>query len=349
MPYSSTTLSKSRKGGRLAGAGRAGVQVELVERILRAYGLEWRRIGEPQQGYRNRSFPAELTDGQHLNLIFYKSEPGILDLIRNANRVSDYLAGQGLPCRQTRGPIAKLESSPRLKYAVLYTYLPGRTIPWEAYTKSHLKALGMGMSNMHAKLQGLGRGTLPGAVQTHQATVERMGSYFQEPGVRRALVAKLGLSIPSDVFDRCHRTLATCARLPGQQPLHLDFVRGNVLFQDKSDHARNLKVTISGIIDFEKTAFGHPILDITRTLAFLLVDCKYKPSAKVRKYFLHSGYAKRGTGSLPDLKLLEPLIDLFLLHDFYKFLRHNPYESLPQNEHFSRTKQLLTERGLLLQ
>ncbi len=115
-------------------------------------------------------------------------------------------------------------------------------------------------------------------------------------------------------------------------------------------------VTVTGILDFEKTAYGHPLFDIARSLAFLLIDCKYKDAAKIRKYFLQSGYAKRGQTTLPlinlhtrdtSVSLLEQLIDLFLLHDFYKFLLHNPYESLARNEHYQRTEQLLLERGLI--
>jgi len=90
-----------------------------------------------------------------------------------------------------------------------------------------------------------------------------------------------------------------------------------------------------------------PAFDISRTLAFLLVDCKYKLSAEVRKYFLRSGYEKRGQGELPDSRLVQALTGLFLLYDLYKFLRHNPYESLHQNQHYIRTVDELTGRRLV--
>ncbi len=48
-----------------------------------------------------------------------------------------------------------------------------------------------------------------------------------------------------------------------------------------------------------------------------------------------------------DYDLLEVLVDLFLFYDFYKFLRHNPYESLTDNEHFIRTKAILLRQGLI--
>ena len=64
---------------------------------------------------------------------------------------------------------------------------------------------------------------------------------------------------------------------------------------------------------------------------------------------LPSPVLSRGGGRL-DIsarRLLEPLLDAFLLYDFYKFLRHNPYESLSANEHFTRTRDLLLARRII--
>ena|SRR5579862_918408 len=130
----------------------------------------------------------------------------------------------------------------------------------------------------------------------------------------------------------------------------MDFVRGNILFTSSPT------LEITGILDFEKAARGHPSFDIARTLAFLYVDCKYKEVDQVRRAFLLSGYHRYGRTpyrpvtvrtTLGPYDLLETLIDIFLLYDFYKFLRHNPYESLSINEHFVRTCQLLAERQLV--
>ncbi len=214
----------------------------------------------------------------------------------------------------------------------------------------HLKLLGMSMSNMHAVLQQ--------APHVHHAIAdeclalcERMRRYFSDGGVIKALYNKLALEVDQSSFAHFYTVLLVGQRMPDQQVLHMDFVRGNILFTGESE-----ALEISGILDFEKTAYGHRVFDIARTLAFLLVDCKFKSESKVRKYFLQSGYNKRG--KLPfrkpivavgqqRLTMLEELIDFFLLHDFYKFLRHNPYEFLEQNEHFVRTRGLLLERGIL--
>jgi Ser/Thr protein kinase RdoA (MazF antagonist) len=311
----------------------------IVTKVLAAYGITG-DILPPQKGYRNTSYPVVTKQGV-LNLIFYKSEPGIVLRIRHANRVADFLAEKGMPVRRTLDTrIIQLKAREHVKYACLYTYLPGRTIPWEAYSKDHIKVLGANMSAMHALLAAHNTRNHPRAVDELRAINKRMLRYFADNNVQRALNDKLHLRVVSTNFERI---LRLCQSLPHQQPLHMDFVRGNILFEGK---------TMSGIVDFEKTAVGHPVIDIARTLAFLLVDCKYKEGSKVRKYFLYSGYAKRGAAPLPRIMLhgtniLEPLMDFFLLHDFYKFLRHNPYESLPQNEHFLRTKQLLLRHSLL--
>lgn len=318
---------------------------DVVLQVLGRYGLEPVRLLGMQKGYRNESHAAELPDGRQVNLILYKREPGILERIRNANQVADYLAGQGLPVRRTiDGRIVRLRSGPAVKYGALYAYLPGNTIPWEAYTMAHLKLLGETMGRMHSALAELPRGTLPLATDEYGHVLERMAHYFSEPAVQAALRTKLRLRVNPALLGRCYALLRQVGRLPAQQPLHLDFVRGNILFIASPEGP-----AVSGILDFEKTAYGAPLIDLARTLAFLLVDCKYKPGAKVRKYFLYSGYVKRGGREIIGSHLLGGLTAFFLMHDFYKFLRHNPYEFLPQNEHFIRTRAQLVEAGILQQ
>jgi Ser/Thr protein kinase RdoA (MazF antagonist) len=139
-------------------------------------------------------------------------------------------------------------------------------------------------------------------------------------------------------LEKYRKLLEKLGSGPSQQPLHMDFVRGNILFDDDK---------ITGILDFEKASLGHVIMDVSRTLAFLLVDCKYKTPEKVRKYFLKSGYFKDTGGKIINLKLMDLLIEMFLTYDFYKFLRHNPYESLLQNQHYLRTRDILINLGVI--
>ncbi|HEV7454486.1 MAG TPA: phosphotransferase [Candidatus Saccharimonadales bacterium] len=313
----------------------------VIARILEMYGVKYTRQLAVQKGYRNESHAVALAGGTMLNLIMYKNEPGILAKIKNANHVSNYLAGQGFPARQTYDDrIAQLKSpTGAVKYGSLYAYLPGKTIPWETYTMEHLKTLGQTMSDMHAALKNLPGGGLPPVADEYIAILDRMERYFNDPQVATAIARKLQLKVDTTTIPNLKRLLRKTKTLPGQQVLHMDFVRGNVLFDDTAG-----QTAISGILDFEKTAYGHPLFDIARTTAFLLVDCKYKEAEKVRKYFLQSGYTKRGTSKFKhvtiegnETTLFENLINLFLLHDFYKFLRHNPYEHLQENEHYLRT------------
>ena len=74
---------------------------QLVEQILKQYGLQATTVHAAQKGYRNESYAATLADGQTVNLIIYKREPDILAKIRNANYVGDFLAEHGMPARHT--------------------------------------------------------------------------------------------------------------------------------------------------------------------------------------------------------------------------------------------------------
>ncbi|HSW66801.1 MAG TPA: phosphotransferase [Bacillota bacterium] len=319
----------------------------VLRRILAAYGLHNGTLSAVQKGYRNESHAVTLEDGRRLNLILYKSEPGIVAKIKNAEYVASWLHDHGLVVRtQTDKRIVHLQSHHRHKYGALYSYLPGKTIPWEAYTQTHIKALGGALSDMHAALTDLPRRQGGQVANEYLALQKRMHRYFTSPNVCAAMEAKLGLQLPQRTLSGLVRLLKLAEGLPGQHWLHMDFVRGNILFAGER---------ISGVIDFEKCAWGHPLFDIARTLAFLIVDCKYKSEEKVRKYFLHSGYTKRGASSFTnirlitehgDINILESMIDMFLVYDFYKFLLHNPYEYLGQNEHYLRTVELLTKRQL---
>ncbi|MEI7539541.1 MAG: phosphotransferase, partial [Candidatus Saccharibacteria bacterium] len=239
-----------------------------VPKVLAAYGVKYNRVFDPQKGYRNEIWPVMTDDGRMLNVTFYKREAGIIDKIRCANLASEYLAAHGLP---TRRRFDDRTLALKTRFGVtninIYNYLPGATIPWEAYTMSHIKNLGMVMSNMHAYLSYMSTDGFSSVYDEYIQIIERMKCYFSDPAVLKAISLKLNLGIEAKLLDKYLKLLEKCKSEPGQQVLHMDFVRGNILFKG---------IEISGILDFEKTAVGHTIMDISRTLAFLLVDCKYK-------------------------------------------------------------------------
>src|SRR5687768_3932255 len=127
----------------------------LVKRILDAYGVRYQHPPHLQKGYRNRSYVVELADSRRLNLILYKTEAGMLERIQRIHRITAQLLT--LPVRKSADArIMTLRSESMVRYASLYNYLPGETIPWEAYTKNHIKLVGMGMSTLHTSLAALG-------------------------------------------------------------------------------------------------------------------------------------------------------------------------------------------------
>jgi len=330
---------------------------ELIIKSLLAYGLTNTVLAQPESGYRSKIHPFLAQDDRRLALIIFKDEPQSLQRIKNANYVSNFLAVNKFPSRrQADSRLLVLRSPHHTNYAGLYDYIAGKTIPWEGYTKDHLKLIGKYMSQMHLILAGLPADHVLGdTADEYLDILQNMKKYFFDPSVSFAITAKLDLKINVHTFDSTEKILLYCRWLKDKQPLHMDFVRSNLLFMEAA-HPNDLGVELAGVIDFEKTSYGIRLFDIARTLAFLLVDCKYKSEDKIRKYFLFSGYNKRGPLKFEDihlaykrlrLSLLEQLIDLFLFYDLYKFLRHNPYEYLRFNEHYRRTKLLLAERGKL--
>jgi len=319
---------------------------QVIRNILTFCDFNYVEIKTPQKGYRNTSYPVLLKDKTTVNAILFKHEPGMLERIKRADNLSEILGQKGFPTRRPLGEIIVLKGSVSTRYARCYNYLPGTTIPWEAYTMKHIKLIGQTLAQIH-QAAAASDVVLPTSVIDECLELsQKMDSYFAQDGVQQALRRKLSLEV-SFSHDQAKRYLDShyVRQLP-QQSLHMDFVRGNILFDDPIDLA---EPRISGIIDFEKAATGPVVFDIARTLAFLLVDCRYKPPRKVYKYFVQSGYIKRGQAPLDSqqLQLLSKLSRFYLMYDFYKFLKHNPYESLQDNIHFTRTRDFLLQDGMI--
>jgi hypothetical protein len=214
--------------------------------------------------------------------------------------------------------------------------------------------LGWAMSDLHAAWADYGD-DLPDALAECGAQLDQMRRYFSDDNIKEALRRKLGLSLDFAVFQTLKDGLARAKKLSPHIPLHLDLVRGNILFDSTRDHNSPWQiddVTLTGLIDFEKIARAPAILDIARTYAFLMVDCAGKTPAKIYKYLIKSGYNKRGQSQIalpsPELTpIFWRLVRFFLTYDFYKFLRYNPYEFLAENHHFCLTCDILIQKNVL--
>lgn len=310
--------------------------------IATMYGVRAHSWHAVEGGYRNVSYSFLTDDGRMLNFILYKYEPESAALVARTNALGSFIAGQGLP---VRAPVDTRILRVGQRYGSLYVYLPGTTIPWEAYTMKHIKLLGFALARFHDAAAGYDGPSLPDVETIYESIYERMQRYFSDSDVSAALRDKLHISLQLPDFQPL---LDVAKTMPNRTALHMDMVRSNLLFAETTGEEMLAvkSVALSGILDLEKAAMGHPLFDIARTLAFLLVDCN-KPEAKIRKYFLHSGYEKRGDRAIGDGEMLEQLVTMFLVYDFYKFLRQNPYESLQKNHHFIRTEHILRARKVL--
>ena len=324
-----------------------------IKRIIKInYKVDVKELIKLDGGFRNECFKVD--DGKR-NYIFiiYKKGKSIKSSITNAHFVAEYLKKKSFPTRvpiqtENNEKIIQIECEDGMHFASLYNYLSGETIPWEAYTRRHIKSIGKTLSDMHFYLRNV---DIPSELHFKNwksdtiKEIKLMRKYFKdvEPWIEKKLKVKLNWN----VIDKLFQFIKTIEQ-HDKCILHYDFVRGNILFSDRLNKKLDT-YPICGILDFEKVCLGPKVADIARTLAFLIIDCKYKNERTVRKRFLKSGYRKRGKSDFfEDSKKLDMLIHYFWLRDFWKFLVHNPYEYLHMNEHYKRTAEKLLKKKYII-
>jgi thiamine kinase-like enzyme len=262
---------------------------------------------------------------------------------------AEFLDSEGIPSRTPRRTrdgthitSLKLASENTTRPFGLYSYLPGDTLPWEAYTRRHLRSLGKTMAAIHKIWEDYNGNSshIPTWKKYLDLDHSKLSRYLSgnAPTILRKLSLTVDISKLNDLAERL-------SHLPEKgQLIHYDLVRGNVLF---SKEKKTDIYPVTGILDFEKVMLAPVSIDIARTLSFLLVDCRYKTDAEIYRYFRDEGYgiqADRGIGGIDNRS---PAVIYFWLRDLWKFLSANPYESLEQNFHFKRTVERLSENGFV--
>ncbi len=260
----------------------------LVPQVIGIYGLDVVEVGTAQKGYRSESYRLTLATGGAANLIFFKNEHNTRQRIRSADNAADTLSS-ALPVRSRFDErTLRLSDASKEVYASIYNYLPGSTIPWESYTKNHIKLLGWAMSDMHSVWRASDKAVSFHVGDELNHLLTRMKRYFDSTDIQKAIQNKLSVSLVAHLgdYERLFKKLGAITVID-EHILHMDLVRGNVLFDTDGNTPWKIdNTTLTGVIDFEKAAIGHPIYDIARTLAFLLVDCANKDRASIYKYFL---------------------------------------------------------------
>jgi thiamine kinase-like enzyme len=330
---------------------------KLEELILTKLKINDYKVLTCEKGYRNLSY--KFCAGKDIfgrvykhnlyNLVVYKQEVGVLKKIKCANFYGTYLVKKLSDFYEFRDPISKiikLQIGNSQYYSCIYNYVSGHTISWEAYTRKHIKQMSIAIARMHSIgfLEFLSQNpnwkNIQSDYEYEQSIIidnlQKCLKYFSDAAVKLALKKKLNISIDNTYIKKLSATIEKI-KLLSPTLLHMDFVRSNLLFNDNQE--------LVGVIDFEKSSIGDSVFELARILAFLFVDCKYKTGLEIREVFL-SNYRKFLGGKINNFTYLETLIKSYLIYDFYKFLRHNPYEDLLQNQHFLRTLYLLKQSSL---
>lgn len=348
---------------------------KIEEFISRKLGNIQILYSEIKGGYRNLSIPVLIENKSKLNIILYKTTEKTLENIRQIHQIARVLHHHKFPCRYSiDNKIYCTSNKSRKYYFAIYNYIEGNTKDWQMFTKRDLKHVGRLMAKMHMIFKREGEQSLAPAklsssksLPSSQTCFKRGGElrcgisniedistrnirlinlmrkYFNDQNVLGAIQEKLKLKIDNEKLQELFNFVSDYR--PLQSPLvtasprkqvtilHMDFVRGNIIFKDKK---------INGIIDFEKVAVGDIHFDLARTFAFFLVDLSHKTYQEIYEQFILKGYFSNIQIEI-DHDLFENLINFYLIYDFYKFLKHNPYEYLEENYHYRRTREILIQ------
>jgi Ser/Thr protein kinase RdoA (MazF antagonist) len=369
---------------------------ERIINILRKYyGFDFSNvlsieIAKIDEGYMNNCIIIRLLpQNQRLVIIIYNtnrySEEKSQNRIKNAYMAARVLNRNSIPVRI---PLKTATSPPKdfieinvtdQKTTILgvYNYLPGQTVPWESYTRRHLRAVGLYMRRIHHIWQQEDPNKypfLPKWTDYIRNDSQKLFKYFKKN--QQYIKKKLDIEIDLDFIKTLKKQITNS---PLHQPhlnqlVHQDLVRGNILFG--SMKKKNI-YPIHGIIDFEKILIANPITDLARTLSFLFVDCKYKTIPEIKKYFLDQGYFafetihnqkfpnapkqsklkqetvtkeknKKLLTELPPFRHIKHFMLYFWVRDLWKLLSRNPYQDLMHNFHYKQTSNRLHAEKVIL-
>lgn len=331
-------------------------------------------ISEFAQGFMNRVlkitfFNNEIELSSFVGIFYNSNRYNSLEsreFLIALDKIAELLREKGIPSRVAIKSdkeervinLYGVEFHDKKRYFSLFELLSGKTLPWEAYTRRHLRSLGMMQGKIHSafldiyeELNVVEIGLIPTWSQYIKSDSGRLQNYLEKNN--ETILNKLDIELSIQKIQNSINNVSSFS-CPYNDPeyksqlIHGDFVRGNILFSDiKSD----LIYMITGVMDFEKLMLANSEIDIARTLAFLIVDCKFKTVEDIIKYYLNEGYNTLGTVDNRQKKILfsklENYMIYFWLRDFWKYLESNPYEDLLNNEHFMRTIKLLAERELI--
>ncbi|MEA3357347.1 MAG: phosphotransferase [Patescibacteria group bacterium] len=316
------------------------------------------RLENSNQGYMNTCIQVSLHNPTQTYIAIIYNRPRYSTdqsriILDDAYKAAKYLHDHGLPCRI---PILTKRKKRLIKFSMedtksehimgLYNFLPGNTLPWESYTRRHLRALGKCMAEMHRLLKDFPHQTtsLPRWSDYLRNDYSKLKSYFQKnsPAIKKKLSLQVNIKDCTELTKSLHpKSLHPKSH---EQTIHYDFVRGNILF---SSEKHILTYPITGILDFEKAMIASTAVDIARTLSFLLVDCKYKSDQEIITYFLKEGYVALGKANSPRFDQLNNLMIYFWLRDLWKFLTGNPYNDLHLNYHYTETVRRLAKTAYI--
>lgn len=171
-------------------------------------------------------------------------------------KLAGHMESRGIATRHLVTPsVIQLDRS-AFRWMAVYHGVAGRSIPWSDYSEPQIISAVRYLARIHeAGRSFAGRNSLA-----------RISEAFRPVKIP----AVPGYRVNQDALNNIKTRLR--ARNSDQATatvLHGDFGRANIIFQEES---------VSGVVDFDRAVFGHPLFDLGRFTSYLLLDTQLSPA-----------------------------------------------------------------------
>ncbi len=175
-------------------------------------------------------------------------------------KLAEHMGQRGIATRHLAAPATIPLTQSGFRWMAVYRGVAGQSIPWSDYSKRQIISATKYLAEIHeAGRSFAGRNSLvPLGARLDRWPEKAAAAEWPGYKVNQAALTQIKTRLTALSHDQAASTV-----------LHGDFGRANIIFQEES---------VSGVVDFDRAVFGHPLFDLGRFTSYLLLDTQLPPA-----------------------------------------------------------------------